>query len=76
MYVGCEAHPSDTASLGVPISKFASRAAAAAACNKQYRCIGMHFVNTDQVTPWRTFGAVLWEGAAGRVKATGEHLTQ
>ena len=74
MYVGYEAHPSDVASLGVPIATFASRAAAVAACDQQDRCTGMLFVNTDQAAPWRTFGALLWEGVTGRVKATGENL--
>jgi hypothetical protein len=73
-YATYEAHPSDAASLGVPLQSHASLAAARAACGSDPACIGIKSAPADPISPWRTFGGAHWINAVGKVRATGDGI--
>ena len=74
-FVGYEAHPSDAASLGQPISAFPTLRAAITACRPDPRCIGMKYVHdTASANKFQTFQGTLWEGVTGKVRVTGESI--
>ncbi|KAI8467373.1 MAG: hypothetical protein J3K34DRAFT_523771 [Monoraphidium minutum] len=62
----------DADSIGNTLAtNFTSRASALAECDSSAACVGATF---SAATLWRTFGAALWEGAVGRVRAVGETI--
>lgn len=48
-----------------------SLSAATAACDRLSECAGVTFSAASQ---WRTFTAILWEGAVGRTRTVGETI--
>lgn len=74
IYVAYPAHATDAASLGSPLASYASEADARVACKTDGGCHGYKFVHTEGSLPWRTFKAVKWEAATGKVRAQGANL--
>lgn len=73
-YIGYDAHPTDAASLGEPLSAYSTLTQAEQACSASEACAGIKFVHTEPSSPWKTFKGTKWEGATGKVRATGENI--
>lgn len=69
-YAGESVADVDAVGATIDAATHTTRAAAAAACDRDPACVGVSHAAGSGF--WRTFAGLRWEGAVGRVRAVGE----